>query len=199
MMRKPNPTQDFYRHKAQSFIAGTLVVDMAPLYTRFMAYLPPGARLLDAGCGSGRDSLFLRQQGYHLLAIDACEAFVTHTRAYAGVEALCLRFDELTYHQAFDGIWASASLLHVPPAELPATVDKLGKALKPGGVLYASFKYGNFAGLRHDRWFTDLDEQSLESLLSHIPQLHLLDSWQSHDARPERAHELWLNILLQAR
>lgn len=196
-MLQPDPTETYYQAHAQVFIAGTLDVDMSPLYARFMAHLPAGGRLLDAGCGSGRDSLFFRRQGYRVSAIDACAEFVNHTRAYAGVEAHQLRFGELADENTFAGIWASASLLHLPPNELPGVLTRLAKALVPGGVLYASFKYGHFSGLRNGRWFTDLDEQGLAQLLQQVPGLERLESWQSEDARPERAQERWLNCLLQ--
>lgn len=196
-MQNLNPTQAYYDQNAQTFIQGTLAVDMQALYTRFTACLPPHAQILDAGCGSGRDSLFFRLQGYEVLAIDACETFVAHTRSYAGVAAQCLRFDQLEFESCFDGIWASASLLHLPLDELAETLQKLAKALRPAGVLYASFKYGDFAEFRHGRWFTDLNETRLQSLLQGVPELKILETWQSSDARPERAHECWLNCLLQ--
>lgn len=198
-MQESSQTHLYYDQHAQAFIDSTLDVDMQSIYARFTSHLEPGASILDAGCGSGRDSLYFRQQGYQVVAIDACEAFVRHTRAYAGVEAHCQQFEAIDFEAIFDGIWASASLLHLTSEELPKVVQKLGKALRTGGILYASFKYGNFAGLRNGRWFTDLDEQGLESLLKEVPVLRLLETWQSGDARPERAHERWLNCLLKLR
>lgn len=193
-----DPTQSYYVEHAQDFIAGTLALDMNAVYAPFTQYLPAGGAVLDAGCGSGRDSLFFRQQGYAVLAIDACADFVRHTRAYAGVPAQARRFEEITEQGVFDGIWASASLLHLPPAHLQPVLEKLAAALKPGGVLYASFKYGDFAGWRHGRWFTDLNEAGLQALLPAQAGWRVLNTWQSRDARPERAQERWLNALLQS-
>lgn len=192
-------TQHYYAQYAQAFISDTQTVDMQSVYDQFTVYLKSGSVLLDAGCGSGRDSLYFRHQGYQVTAIDVCEDFVRHTQSYAGVKTYCMSFQQLNFEAEFDGIWASASLLHLTPTELPDAVDKLGKALKSGGVLYASFKYGEFSGLRNGRWFTDLDEKGLSQVLSNIPSLSLIKTWKSKDARPERAHERWLNCLLELR
>ncbi|MEZ0368325.1 MAG: class I SAM-dependent methyltransferase [Candidatus Sericytochromatia bacterium] len=196
--RRDQATANYYAEHALSFIRETVELELGELYGRFTAHLPAGGRILDAGCGSGRDSLYFRRQGYELLAIDSCAAFVAHTQAHAGVEARCLSFAELDFNQAFDGVWASASLLHLRPQELPQTFERLLTALRPGGLLYASFKYGNFAGERQGRWFTDLDEAGLASLLQSLPGCRLPETWQTSDARPQRAHERWLNLLLRA-
>jgi SAM-dependent methyltransferase len=108
-----------------------------------------------------------------------------------------LRFQEISWQQQFDGIWACASLLHVPPVELPDVMQRLHRALKPGGVLYASFKYGRGERDHHGRRFTDMDERGLAELLHHVSELDPLETWTTGDRRPDREAERWLNTLLR--
>jgi hypothetical protein len=115
--------------------------------------------------------------------------------AHIGEPVLHLRFSEVAFDGEFDGVWACASLLHLPKAELPDALQRLGRSLKPRGALYASFKYGTFEGERDGRHFTDLDERALTALVKPLP-LRLVDMWTTHDSRPGRGHEHWLSSVL---
>jgi hypothetical protein len=106
-----------------------------------------------------------------------------------------LRVQEVPWVACFDGIWACASLLHVPMRELPEVLGRLTLALKPGGVLYLSFKYGHGERHREGRHFTDLDEAGLLTLLGAVPGLLLRERWITADQRPERHGEQWLNAV----
>jgi hypothetical protein len=97
----------------------------------------------------------------------------------------------------FDGIRACASLLHVPNVELPDVMGRLRAALKPGGILYGSFKYGSGEREHNGRRFTDLDEPGLAGLLAHVPGLEPVETWTTGDRRPGRESERWLNTLLR--
>jgi SAM-dependent methyltransferase len=190
-------TKDYYKKNADSFIQGTLKIDMGSIYEKFVPLLPPGGKILDAGCGSGRDSLYFNNKGFRVLAIDSCEEFAGFTRDYAGVEAKCMSFAEVNFNNEFDGIWACASLLHLSHVDLTAALKKLSDALKPGGILYASFKYGDFSGERNGRTFTDLDEKCFSELLKEIQGLKIIETWITVDQRKERVEEKWLNALLK--
>ena len=96
----------------------------------------------------------------------------------------------------FDGVWACASLLHVEKDRLPDVLKKITRALKGGGVLYASFKYGDFSGERNGRFFTDLDDKSFETLIADIPELVLKEKYISTDVRPGRENDRWLNAIV---
>ncbi|MBV5273652.1 MAG: class I SAM-dependent methyltransferase [Lamprocystis purpurea] len=189
-------TTAYYRANADTFFADTLAVDMAPLYARFLPHLPVGGRILDAGCGSGRDALAFRERGYAVTAFDASAELAALAAAHLGQPVQVLRFQDLERTQAFDGIWACASLLHVPGAELPEVLRRLAMALRPGGVLYASFKYGSGEREHHGRRFTDLDEAGLATLLTQVQGLTELETWTTGDRRPGRESERWLNALL---
>jgi SAM-dependent methyltransferase len=189
--------RDYYQHNAKSFFEATVDVDMSPLYQRFLPLLPPAGRILDAGCGSGRDLRFFAKLGYRVTAFDASPALAALAEAYAGQPVFRARFQDIDWRESFDGVWACASLLHLPAAALPDALRRLAVALVPGGVLYASFKYGH--GEREDqgRHFTDLDEAGLSELLDRVDNLQLLGAWITPDQRPGRDNERWLNALLR--
>lgn len=191
-------TLDYYTTHSERFIADTQSLDLEALYARFLKHLPAGGRILDAGCGSGRDSKAFKDKGYAVIAIDVCPAFVAHTATYAQVPAQVMDFETLTFSEPFDGIWACASLLHLPAETLALAFARLQAVLKPSGSLYASFKKGDFGGYRNGRWFTHLTQAHLQTLLAAQSSLKIVDHWETADLRPERAQEQWLNVILQA-
>lgn len=188
-------TNAYYAHNAQQFITATQDLDMQALYAPFLAALPASAQILDAGCGSGRDALAFQRLGHTVSAFDACPAMAAHASQLLGQNVSVQHFSELEEVERYDGIWACASLLHVPENQLPDAFARLWRALKPGGVLYCSFKHG-YGERQHDgRHFTDADEARLTTWAGHLPGLSRTHCWASADTRPERC-EQWLNALL---
>lgn len=190
-------TVEYYNAKAREFYESTVNVDMSEHYRVFLDLLPPGGRILDAGCGSGRDSLYFINLGFQVTAIDASPVLAELSSKLIGQPVAVLRFQDLNFDAEFDGIWACASLLHVPRREMDDVLSRLTRALKPNGLLYASFKYGDGEGERNGRFFNDYNEQSFQNLLREHPNLQTVSSWVSNDARPERAGEKWLNVLVR--
>lgn len=191
------PTVAYYERHAQDFFQETIGIDMRPLYQRFLPLLPADARILDAGCGAGRDLRAFRDLGYAATGFDASPALVALARGHAGDPVHCLTFQTISWQAAFHGIWACASLLHVPRVALGDSLYRLATALLPGGILYVSFKYGAAEREKDGRTFTDLDEAQLACLLAKNPLLAPLDVWITADRRPNRDHEHWLNALLR--
>ena len=187
-------TTDYYNSYAQDFINGTVNVDTGNLRERFLEYVPTGGSVLDLGCGSGRDSKCFKDAGYKVIAIDASQELCIKASEYAGIDVRCMRFEELDDVGKYDGIFACASLLHVPEGELPGILDKINTALKPQGVLYASFKYGDFAGERDGRYFHDMNEKSVTELFTSIPGFKIEEMWQSHDVRRDK-DAYWINVI----
>ena len=130
--------------------------------------------------------------------MDGCRELCEHTRNRVGCEARQLRFDELDYTDTFDGVWACASLLHVRKAELPGVLRLVRKALKKNGAFYASFKYGNEERDKNGRVFSDFTEDSVRTLLEEAGGFRVVKLWLTHDARPGRTDESWVNILCLA-
>lgn len=112
----------------------------------FMKKLSSGARILELGCGAGRDAREFLDNGFEVTACDGSPAMAEIARDRTGLDVQVVEFSDIDWDQMFDGIWASASLLHVPRPALAGILGKVRQALKPGGLLYASFKAGDIDG-----------------------------------------------------
>ena len=189
-------TLNYYNINAKDFIQGTLNVDMTELRTKFLSYLSPCAHILDAGCGSGRDSLAFKEAGYTVTAIDGSKEMCKQTATLLGQPVRTLIFQELEDVALYDGIWACATLLHVPEDEMVDVFTRLSRALKEEGILYASFKYGDFEGERNGRYFTDYTEKRFAVLLEQFPEFVQVEQFITVDQRPDR-EERWLNVILR--
>ena len=190
-------TLDYYNNNAHSFTSDTLDVEFSDIQDRFLAELQPGTLILDFGCGSGRDSRYFLQKGYRVEACDGSEEMVKAATQNTGIPVKQMLFSELDEQERYDGIFACASILHVPSAELPDIIGKMKEAVKKGGVLYVSFKYGTFEGVRNGRYFTDQTEESLRQILDQVGGLDVISTGITGDARPRREDEKWLNVLLR--
>lgn len=185
----------YYDEHADAFVSATRNADMGPILARFLRLLPDNACVLDWGCGSGRDARAMLQAGCAVVAVDLSCAMCSATAALTGLQPRNESFSELCDVACYDGIWANASLLHAANHELPQLLQRAATALKPNGILYASFKYGSDEGERNGRFFNDMDEAKLASVLGSVSSLRLLETRVTHDVRPERSDELWLNCL----
>ncbi|MCE2571947.1 class I SAM-dependent methyltransferase [Motilimonas eburnea] len=189
-------TNQYYNDNAQSFFTTTVNVDVQKLYDRFLPRVDNHGKILDAGCGSGRDSKNFISLGYKVVAFDASESLVAMASEYIGQQVIQATFSTFKSAPAdFDAIWACASLLHVAKRDLKKTFLHLSDHLKTNGIFYCSFKYGNTEQVRNGRFFVDMNEQNLkDTLLS--TQLEIEETWISSDARPGREAEQWLNAIL---
>ncbi len=187
----------YYNQNAQAFVKSTRDVDFYRTQARFLNRLLPHSYILDFGCGSGRDTKYFLSQGYLVDAVDGSKEICKLASAYTGIQVRQMLFQELEAENLYDGIWACSSILHLPYQELKNVLVKMAKALKPDGIVYTSFKYGDFEGERNGRYFTDMTEESLQGLLREIQTFRLEETWVTADVRPERGDERWLNILLK--
>ena len=185
---------DYYDRNGATFFARTVDADMSADHARFLNHIPPGGSILEAGCGSGRDALAFANAGYTVTAMDGSAEMVRLATAHTGLPVLHKRFDEIEWQGAFDGIWANASLLHIPRAELPAIMARIARALKPGGVWYMSFKYGDHEAVVHERHFTYMTEPLLTESIRSLG-LAPIDLWASEDVRAGRKGETWLSVI----
>ncbi|WP_287967329.1 MULTISPECIES: class I SAM-dependent methyltransferase [Acinetobacter] len=187
-------TIDYYNKHAEEFTASTFEVDMESFYQPFLALLPETAQILDLGCGSGRDSLAFKNKGYHIDAMDYSAELVKKATELTGIQVKYQSFYDLSEVAVYDGIWACASLLHCERKRLAEVLEKMLRALKPDGVIYMSFKYGDSDREKYGREFTDLNEQQAQELLAQFDQVSWVQQWITIDKRPER-EEQWLNLL----
>jgi SAM-dependent methyltransferase len=186
-------TAEYYEANAGAFDARTRHRNMTAEYDAFLALVPKGGRILDAGCGAGRDALAFSQLGYRVTAIDASAAMVALASERLGFPALRIPFNDVDYEGEFDAVWACASLLHVSKADMPGVLERLRRALKPAGVFYGSVKRGPREEFREGRWFNDYEEEGL-AVLFQDAGWKLLRVWPTEEARPDK-HVSWVNVL----
>ncbi len=152
--------------------AGYADLGISPIQVRaldlFNAALPDSAHVLDLGCGPGLHARAIMDAGHTVDAIDATQAFVDAAIA-KGVTARLATFDDITRVDAYDGIWASFSLLHARRADVPRYLAALARALKPGGTLFLGMKTGEGEDRdtigRHYCYFT---AHELEAMLTDL-------------------------------
>ena len=190
-------TIDYYNKNAQRYIDETVSVDFAAVQDRFLELLPEGAKILDFGCGSGRDTKYFLNRGYQVDAVDGSEALCRTASEYTGIAVKKMLFQELDEVEKYDGIWACASVLHAKRVELPGIFEKMSAAVKRSGIIYVSFKYGELEGERNERYFTDMTENSMAELLKCVPELKVERQWITGDVRAGRGDERWLNMILR--
>jgi len=188
-------TIDYYQQNAGEFFNGTINVDMSNIYQHFTKDLPTGSLILDAGCGSGRDTKAFLDMGYKVEAFDASSEMVKLASEYTGLDVKHAVFDDVNAIDKYDAIWCCASLLHVPENQLPNTLARLASALKPNGIWYLSFKYGSKQREKDGRLFTDVNEERLATLVSALSHVEVKLIWITEDKRPDR-NEQWLNAIL---
>ena len=191
-------TQQYYNSNADLFFENTFSIDMGALYSAFEKYLPKSGKILDVGCGSGRDALYFSELGYEVEAFDNSEKLVEMARQKTGLNIEHKSFYEMTAVNQYAGIWACASLLHCEKENLVDVVLSLITALEQNGICYLSFKYGTDTREVAGRYFTDMNEESMTQLLQSFNNIEILKQWITEDLRRDR-EEKWLNIIFKKR
>jgi len=191
---------DYYELNANKFCFATFDLDLTSIVKEFLKYIPAGGRVLDAGCGSGRDACTFKKLGYNVAAFDSSPAMVEIASRNLGQKVQCMSFYDIDYDCFFDGIWACASLLHVKRDDLASVLSKLKKSVILNGCIYVSFKLGDAERVdKHGRYFNDLNEEGLNIILKKTDGLISKEMWITQDARPDRNDEFWLNAILIAK
>lgn len=190
-------TLTYYNQNARSFVANTRSVDFRATQDKFLQKLPKSALILDFGCGSGRDTKYFLEQGHQVDAIDGSAELCHLASEYTGIEVRCMLFQELSEVDKYDGIWACSSILHLSKNEMKSVLEKMVTALKDGGIIYTSFKNGEFEGERNGRYFTDFTLESFQEFCKGIDGVAIEEHWITGDVRPDRGEEKWLNLILR--
>lgn len=193
-----NRSINYYNNKAQEFYDRTIDADLSLSYDAFLKHLPKNGHILDAGCGVGRDSKYFLEKGYTVTAFDASEEMVALAKKETCLDVQLLTFQNMTFDSLFDGVWAQATLLHVPYEETPSVFEKIQKSLKPGGIFFGSYKYGADLMVTEERDFWNMNETSI---LPYVEGLfEVIDVWKEKDRRSKVAPSLepfWLNFLVK--
>lgn len=191
-----NKTLNYYNQNADSFIEGTVSVNFKEVQDKFLQMLS-GKKILDFGCGSGRDTMYFLKSGFDVTATDGSEELCKYASEYTGIQVKQMLFQDLDEVDYYDGIWACSSILHLSKNELRIVMNKMSRALKAGGIIYTSFKYGNFEGERNGRFFTDFTIDELTDFVKDVKEMAIEEYWITGDVRPGRGDERWLNLILR--
>ena len=193
-----NNTLNFYNSNSKTYIETTLSADMSHLYNDFLKHIPKGGHILDLGCGSGRDSLEFIKRGYKITAVDGSKELANAASKIIGQQVICSKFEDLKLTETFDGIWASASLLHVNKNDIVDVIKNVSSNLKPNGVFYMSFKYGENEYIdEKGRYFNCYTEETFKEMLSQVQNLKIKTIYKSGDTLGGRNNLVWLNIILE--
>ncbi|MBN8952338.1 MULTISPECIES: class I SAM-dependent methyltransferase [unclassified Rhizobium] len=144
-----DPTSSFYSDNAALYAARDRNLPRRRL-DAFLEALPAGASILELGCGAGQDAAYMLSCGFDVTPTDGSAELASEAEKHIGKPVRVMRFETLNARDAFNGIWAEASLLHVPRSSLPDVFSRILQALKTGGIFHASFKAGESEG--HDKF-----------------------------------------------
>lgn len=189
-----NENIEFYNEHAKEFFESTLQTDMSRWRNKFEGYVINGGRILDAGCGSGRDSKAFISDGFKVTAIDASVELCKLAEEYIGQKVYNILFEDISFSQEYDGIWACASLLHVENNHMSQVMKKISNALVSNGVIYASFKYGDGITLKGERSFYNFTEETVKDIFNSAGII-IEECTISSDVREGRGDEKWVNVI----
>ncbi|HTL27919.1 MAG TPA: class I SAM-dependent methyltransferase [Tepidisphaeraceae bacterium] len=199
-MTNDDPTRRYYDEHASEFAARTMSRTMDEAYPRFLERLTPGAHILDAGCGPGRDSKAFLEMGYRVSAFDASTTLAKMAEQLTGQPVRVMRFQDLDDRDVYDAVWASASLLHVSASEIDDVLFRLTRSLRVGGILYLTVKFGDGERINIDgRLFNDYTPPSLRATLARQSLLDVIDVWQQGDTRRGFEDQQWTHGLARRR
>ena len=191
-----NGTINDYDEHALQYFDRTSQVDLAALYKEFLKYIPAGGRIMDLGCGSGRDVKWFRDHGYDAHGLDASEELVKIACNQLDIPVEAGLIEEWIADETFDGIWCCASLMHLDDISFDRFLSNLRFNLRPGGALFISVKEGIESGVSEDgRYFRDFNEETLKAFLSHYRDLRLEKVWYTKD-KLQRESFRWLNAII---
>lgn len=163
-----NSTINYYDLNAQKYAESTVNVEVSEQIKNFCSQLSPNSKILDIGCGSGRDSLYFINNGFKVCPIDASNELAKIASELIQQEVTVCKIEEFKKENEFDAIWAMASLLHLKKIDLPIALNNCVQSFKKDqqGLLFASFKVGN--GESYDengRFFSYYQPEELKSIL----------------------------------
>ena len=188
----------FYDANAEDYCRTTRSVEMTTIYDRFLLNVPEGALILDAGCGSGRDSLAFLTRGYGVKAFDGSPMMARWAADYTGLDCQVLRFQDVNYKAEFDALWSCAALLHISKSEMKGVLRSLLGSLKLGGIGYFSFIEGEGERVADDgRFYNSYTVDGLRQLLADVGLTQELDCWSSLRDPDSTKRAPWLNMIVK--
>ena len=192
-------TDRFYEDHAVEYFSWTFGAQTQFVLDRFLSHLPAKASILDAGCGSGRDLKFFLSRGHCAFGIDASTALVQMAAQYSGAPCEVARIESISYEERFDGIWACASLLHLPRDAFRPALRCLNRALKRGGTLFMAVQEGQGEAILPDgRLYVYYSEDDIRRSLD-VAGLAVNELWMSRNSAEAMHQPVWINVIATAR
>ena len=189
-------TLDYYNKNSEEYFNSTLNVDMTNTYKAFLKLVPKGGKILDLGCGSGRDSMNFMKLGYEVTAVDGSKELAKKASALLGKEVIASTFEELELKEKFHGIWACASLLHIKREDLKIVLNNLYNNLEDNGVFYMSFKYGEKEYVDDkNRYFNCFTDESIISFINENTKYNILGLYITEDKLGRVNEVKWVNLI----
>ncbi len=189
-------TIDFYNQHATEYFAETVDVDLKEQRDVFLTVLPLGGRIMDLGCGSGRDSRYFLDKGFAVDALDASKELCKLAQQFTGIAVQYCTIQEWEPKKTYDGIWACASLLHLERKELQTFFKNCHRFLKKDGVLFVSAKEGVQTGTdEKGRFFTNFDETLIRELVYDDSHYEMMCLWRTQDNLGRETK--WINLMVR--
>lgn len=189
-------TLDYYNKNSEEYFNSTLNVDMTNTYKEFLKLVPEGGKILDLGCGSGRDSMNFMKLGYEVIAVDGAKKLAKRASVLLRKEVIVSTFEELELKEKFHGIWACASLLHIKREDLKTVLNNLYNNLDDNGVFYMSFKYGEKEYVDDkNRYFNCFTDESIISFINENTKYNILGLYITEDKLGRVNEVKWVNLI----
>ena len=191
-------TLRFYAEAATTYAAHGGDLPAAELRD-FILALPRGAKVLELGSGGGRDAGFMLAQGLDVHPTDASKELAAEAERRIGRPVTIMTFDQLDAEALYDGVWACACLLHAPREELTTDLTRIHRALRPGGLLVASFKAGDGEGRdQFGRYYNYPDRPTLEAHCRAAAGWRSLDIAERTGSGCDKLPTIWLWVIARA-
>ena len=189
-----NDTINYYNKNAEQYYKNTVDVDFTDAYKRFLKYIPKGGRIIDVGCGSGRDTAAFKEMGYDAIGLDASEELAEVARKGKGIDVIVEDMASWITDEPYDGIWSCASLLHLDNKELISFFQNLNRNLKVEGAIYISVKTAIETGVDNKgRFMKNFTEEELRGYLD-LAGIEIVETWDTGD-QLNREGFSWINVI----
>lgn len=187
-------TLAFYDREAANY-GGRRLPEESRRLTAFLGRLRPGAHILDLGCGGGQDAAVMLAAGFEVTPVDGSAGLAAVAERRLGRPVEVLLFEDLDAEKAFDGVWANASLTHVPTEGLGEILRRVRRAMRPAGLFYAGFKAGE-GGARDvlGRYFNYLSEVDLRAAYAAAGPWASFDVQRRQGGAYDRKVQTWLHV-----